>query len=95
MGREGCHGKMGLQLPGCACEFPAVIGVGSPEIWEQRGAGRGMWAARAVRELERGGDSRAWGDREAQNGRRGWRESGRLLGEGDVSKVLDVEGLLC
>lgn len=32
--------------------------VGSPEIWEQEGAGRGVWAARAVGELGTGGDSR-------------------------------------
>lgn len=55
----------------------------------------GLGAARAARELGRGNDSRAWGDRGAQDGRRGWRETGRLLGVGDVSKVLDVEGLLC
>lgn len=55
----------------------------------------GVWAARVVRGLGRGGDSRAWGDRGAQDGRRGWRETGRLLGEDNVSKVLDVEGLLC
>lgn len=35
VGREGCHGKMGLQLPGCACGFPAVIGV-KVQAWKKR-----------------------------------------------------------
>lgn len=35
VGREGFNGKIGLQLPGCACESPAVIEV-KVQAWKKR-----------------------------------------------------------
>lgn len=35
VGREGCNGKMGLQLPGYACGFSAATGV-KVQAWKKK-----------------------------------------------------------